>query len=148
MQFSDHFTSWQCSGAANWVKPARERDPIYPNGFTGVLSISGSTAPSSGFGIPASSTVTANLSEGNLSSPLGPLTLTVTSNQLRGPDGLKLTVNSGTGLLTGEFVHPEEERRVRLRGAVVPNENRGAGYFLGPDSSGALEVTITPAITP
>jgi hypothetical protein len=144
MQFDQLGESWLCSGNAFWVKPARERDHYYPGGFNGTLSLLGELAPPTGFVIPATSSVTVTLSEGNLASPLGPLSMERPKpNQLLGSEGVKLTLNPVTGLLTGQFTHPQTQRRTKLRGVITTNGNFGGGYFLGSDVSGALELTVT-----
>lgn len=136
--------SWVCSGNAFWNKPARGSDVYYPGGFNGTLDLQGELAPPSGFVIPATSSATATLSGGNLTAPLGLLPLQRPKpNQLLGSDSLKLTLNSQTGLLTGQFLNPQTQRRTKLRGIVSPHGDFGAGYFLGTNSSGLLELTIT-----
>lgn len=141
--------SWNCSGQADWFKPARARDKYYREGFYGTVTVSGAAKPSSRFAIPSGSQVEANLFGGGLDSPLGPLALELLPNRtLRGTEGLKLSINSATGIISGQFVHPQTQRTVPIRGIFVPNENRGAGFFLGPESGGAVELTITPSSAP
>jgi len=52
-----------------------------------------------------------------------------------------LTIKPTTGLLSGRFIHPVTRRKVQFQGAVLPDENRAAGFFVGKTTAGALELT-------
>lgn len=140
---------WVLSGTARWVKPARAKDAYYSNGFDGNLTVYGGEAPASVFEIPESSTVAATLYRGGFDTLVGPLPLTRQPRGVfRGDLGIKVSISSATGLLTGEFVHPTTKRRVQVRGVLLFGENSAGGFFLGPDSSGSFGLLITPPPAP
>lgn len=57
-----------------------------------------------------------------------------------GLDRLKLKVSSKTGLLTGEFTHPDTGRKTSLRGVVTQKTQRADGFFVSSEESGGLEL--------
>jgi hypothetical protein len=140
---------WTCSGDVFWTKPVRERDRYYPNGFSGSLSASGVAVIPGGFEIPTSSQVQILISGGNLSTAIGPVSLErPLASLLRGPAELKLKVNRINGLMTGGFKHPQSGRFTALLGVFLPHEMRGAGFFMGMDTGGAIELNVSPPEVP
>jgi hypothetical protein len=140
---------WTCSGESAWVKPARSKDRYYPGGFAGTISVSGAAALPKEFGIRIGLNVDGALSGGNLTTPIGPVALErLLAGVLRGPESLKLKVNPSSGLITGQFKHPQSRRLTTVRGVYLRHEERGTGFFLGSDSGGALHLETAPALLP
>jgi len=51
---------------------------------------------------------------------------------------LRLTLSLPTGLLAGKFINPQTLRPSPIKGALLPKQNAGGGFFLGTNQSGAL----------
>lgn len=140
---------WTCSGESAWVKPARSKDRYYPGGFAGTINVSGAAALPKEFGIRIGLNVDGALSGGNLTTPIGLVALErLLAGVLRGPESLKLKVNPSSGLITGQFKHPQSRRLTTVRGVYLRHEERGTGFFLGSDSGGALHLETAPALLP
>ena len=49
----------------------------------------------------------------------------------------RLTINTSSGLFQTSVINPETGRPISVRGAVLQNQNYGAGLFLGASESGS-----------
>ncbi len=57
-------------------------------------------------------------------------------------DGMTLKIDRESGLFSGEFDHPFDGSRRKIRGALLQSNGSGAGVFLGANQSG--RVTLAP----
>jgi len=58
-----------------------------------------------------------------------------------GSDQMQLTLNTANGLITGSFLHPADNLRHPIRGAVFLKQFKGAGYFGGITGPGRMELS-------
>jgi hypothetical protein len=130
------------NAVVDWFKP-NVTSGRYAAGFNTALTLSGTRVPpSSGVG-----TWQLTLGGGELPSNLvRNATITGTGAAIVTPvDGykLKLKVTPTTGKFTGSFLHPATKKTVSFNGLFLqPPENEAGGFFLGPNTSGA--VTLEP----
>lgn len=54
------------------------------------------------------------------------------------PDIISLKLTPETGLLTGQFIHPDAEKPVTMEGVILQKQNHGIGFFLTPVTSGSI----------
>jgi hypothetical protein len=137
---NDFGSSFQ--GELSWIKKAKP-GRNYQNGFTNATSVIGSryTVPASGTSVLDIISGTVTLSGGNLTEPFTN-EVTLGSNNvvsvLTGTNGLKLTITLPTGLVNGNFVHPDSKTTTAIKGVVLQERNNARGFFLGTNQSGAV----------
>ncbi len=61
-------------------------------------------------------------------------------------ENLRLTVNAGTGIMTGHFVDPVTGLTDPIKGVVLQLQNYARGFFLGTNASGCF--TLSPGTPP
>jgi len=132
--------------AASWIKPANPAGKYYPGGFTNVCEMAGSSylyvktnrvlALTNGVMV---------FSGGNLAAPLtNEVLLTATNAFLnQGANPMAVTVGVTNGYLSGWFKVPGARQTNQFKGVLLPEQNRGEGYFLGTNQSG--RVLLGPA---
>jgi hypothetical protein len=147
-------SSIQSSGVA-WVKDAG-RDKLYPNGFGNVmLQPTGST-----FVRPTNTSVLSftngvavftagDLFSGNIPTfdfvkILIPRLNTFVAEE--GVENVRLTVNPGTGIMTGHFVHVVTGLTTPIKAIVLQQQNFAPGFFLSTNASGSF--TLSPGTPP
>jgi formylglycine-generating enzyme required for sulfatase activity len=132
-----------CAGAINWIKPPQATGAYYPAGFaisTDLLAATYTGAPfTTGTGI--------TIGGGDL--PVADITdsLTISAKDkvtVTGADGgVKVTLTLSTGAFTGTFLDPANaNKKTTFGGAIYEKPSaEGFGQFLGPDQSGAVNIT-------
>ncbi len=60
------------------------------------------------------------------------------------PNNIQISVNDGTGLITGSFTHPGSNAPVAIRGAVLQSSGNASGYFPGSPRNGAFTIRRAP----
>ena len=133
------------SGAATWVKPAT-KGPVHPAAFTTGLEVVGSryVPPPKGQRVLDVANSSPNADVRLVPSDAAPATVTLTTaNKIEvnasGPEKLKLSIKTKTGILKGGFV--DEKKTRKLNGVIFQKGNRGAGFFLGETESVLFELT-------
>ncbi|HYV31779.1 MAG TPA: hypothetical protein VEO53_11830, partial [Candidatus Binatia bacterium] len=131
-------------GVLVWRKPGGSVGPFYPAGFTNVITALGSrysTPPARARLLDFTNAVIL-LEGGNLSArATNEVILQPRAQVIVAPPNsneLAVAVDPKTGRFRGSFVNPQTHTRTVVRGAVLRKNNRGAGYFLGTDQSGAV----------
>ncbi len=136
------------TGNVTWIKT-----PIagkyYPAGFTNLLTATGSTYHAvKGTPLFPLSQADLLLSGGNLNAPITN-TLAISSNNAvsvtTGTNNVKLILTSSSGLLSGSFINPRTRALTALRGVILQEQTVARGFFLGTNSSGAMQVSAPPA---
>jgi hypothetical protein len=134
-------------GTLNWIKTELPpTNTYYANGFTNEIELVASayTPPVFGTRLLAMTNGTVVLNEGNLVVPLTNSIFIKTNNSVTvgaNEDGFKFSFDAKTGLLKGNFVHPDNTNNVTyFSGAVLQEQNYGAGQFLGANQSGAVSL--------
>lgn len=136
------------TGILRWHKTEAPGDSLYPAGFDVQLNATGGlySPPAVGkrmltYSNPINSEADFTLTNGNLESPLS-WQATVDFNDVvtlvNNSANVKLKLNRATGKITGNFLHPSGNTS-RFSGVVNQKLNRGKGFFLGTDESGAFE---------
>ncbi len=136
----------QASGNISWMKAAVAGD-LYPQGFTNSSSVPGSLclAPRTGVRALAITNGLMTFSGGNFAAPDSRSFTWTTNNTLvfpatNNPPKITFTVRNGT--FTGTFVDPAQTNiTLKISGAVLQNQNFGAGFFTGTNTSGAVQIT-------
>jgi hypothetical protein len=128
------------SGRLSWIKLAQTTGPHYPNGFTNITQVIGSSYAFTN-GVPL-----LNFSDGQVSLMNGNLSENFTNqvvfeaNKITNLSGnqLTLTITSGSGLFKGSVVNPVTQLAIPFSGVIVQKQNFGSGYFLGTNQSGRV----------
>ena len=102
------------------------RIPVLPGFTTGTLELSDTGALSTSGGHQIDKSVMLGLNN----------QLIVTN---AGSDRLKVTITPSTGAFKGSFYYPDNSK-VSFRGVVFQDQTMGAGFFLGPDGSGTVNL--------
>jgi|GEM_PF-7020497 len=138
-------------GPLFWSRPANAADPAYPLGFEFVTPALGSVfaTPSPGSrilsGLDTSSGVASiSLSGGGIGSDvLVPVTVS-TAHVVKvtdaNPHSLRLTVNKTTGLLSGSYKHPVDNKVKSIGGVVLQKQDLGSGLTRGVPDGGAFQL--------
>jgi uncharacterized lipoprotein YddW (UPF0748 family) len=133
-------------GALSWIKTGWT-NAIYSNGFAGSSTVKGSRhlRPATGQRVLNMTNGTVVAKDGNLPASFSQGFMLRTNNlfQLNLPvaNKLKLSVATGTGLMTGSFVHPNRTNTPTLfYGAFLQDYNHGRGYFICTNQSGSITV--------
>jgi|GEM_PF-1393776 len=130
------------TGNLTWLK-APWTNNYFTNGFTNQIAATGSVfhMPSQGHRIINFTNFTATFTNGNLISHLTQTLQLSTNNTLSfvGPNSISLVLHLHTanGLVDGTFVDPDSGSKT-FKGALLQNQDYGAGYFLGTNASGSL----------
>jgi hypothetical protein len=135
-----------------WNKSADIGSPVYSGGFT-----KSTTATGAYYIKPPRGTRVLNLTNGMIrfegsdlpfTTREQPFTLGTDNRFILTPvvPSLKVKIKTSTGLISGTFRPGANSPVVKFSGAVLPNENRGAGVFVGTARSG--EILIEAAPTP
>src|SRR5579859_1104401 len=139
-------------GTLTWSKPAGARAKLFLNGFTTQTALVGSryTAPPSGTPALTVSGSTCNVlvtsGAGDLASFLSNSVTLNPNNKvsLCTTNKTKLSISAKTGLFSGSFVNPNTAKSTSFHGAILQDQNDGAGFFLGTDQTGFVTVQPTP----
>lgn len=129
-------------GDASWIKKAT-LEGIHPSGFTNVTTVIGSSysPPAAGARVLDIVEGTVTLNGGNLSSAITNDTILGSNNVVTvttGTNGLSITISLPSGLVNGNFVHPDTKKTTLIKGVVLQQQNKARGFFLGTNQSGAV----------
>jgi hypothetical protein len=133
-------------GTANWSKPARPLDRLYPSGFVNSIGV---------FGLEYSRTVTTNALAAGVASvsfsalPTPDATHLLTwnrSTRLTNSAGVALTLNPVSGLWTGVYPETTSRQRLTFQTTLQPTVGAflGRGFLIQSNISGLVTFTVTP----
>ena len=138
------------AGTLHWVKPPQSVAQAYQAGFGINVGAIASKFPSATPVLGKSGTMT--LKGGTM---IGTLTKTVTipasggtlAITPSGTDGIVMTVNATTGLITGTFLpgtlaSPADATRRLIYGVLFPKQNAAAGLFVQPTKTGQFRIGL------
>jgi hypothetical protein len=143
-------------GALTWVKPATPGDPFYPAGIPGGTTVDaiGSryvappTQQNKVLRLDTAGTVGIRLKEGNLlATGEGTAVIPATGDPRVSRPVRSLAIVKSTGLFTGYFAHDADGASRLFRGAFFQKQNLGAGFFLGTNLAGAVELTPVNSVS-
>lgn len=132
------------SGLFNWFK-YRHTTKYYGDGFTNEATIVGSR-----FLRPDSTNQTLFLTNAIVSFTNGNLVTDFTNHVGIAPNGkvtnqgsnkLSLSISSGNGLMSGSVTPPAGGKSVSFKGVVIQKQTNAAGYFLGTNQSGRVQLS-------
>jgi len=133
------------TGTLNWIKTQiNPTNPFYAGGFSNQIELIGSAyTPPIGTRILALTNATVYLDAGNLvTSQTNDAILNLNNTVTVGAPNanlLKVSFDLKTGRLKGSFAHPDNlSQNTPFYGAVLQNQNVGAGNFLGTNQTGAV----------
>jgi hypothetical protein len=129
-------------GQINWFKLPQKAATLYPGGFTNNSEAVGS------FYKYTNGSPVLGFTDGLLSLINGDLTHSITDPiglgqeiQATSQSETKLTYTTSSGLFSGNVLNPETGKLISVKGAVLQNQNLGAGYFLGTNESGSVVIS-------
>jgi hypothetical protein len=132
------------SGQTGWFKLPQAAAKLYPGGFTNSAEVIGSAYQYTN-GLPL-----LGFTEGQLSLTNGDLAQSITNQVALGPDAsaadpsaVKLAFNDASGLFKGSVTNPATGKPIVFNGAVLQNQNFGAGYFPSATETGSILLTPT-----
>ncbi len=138
------FTNSAPAGELSWIKQAWT-NALYSSGFIHQAPVFGSVYTPPLPGIPALQLTNGTLTvvEGNLSASYTNSLFLSTNNAFTfvstNLGGLKISLSKKTGVFKGSFFHPDAANRVTpFSGALLQNQNRGGGFFLGTNQAGKI----------
>jgi hypothetical protein len=135
------------SGQTAWFKPAETNARMYPDGFTNYVNVMGSAFQcTNGIPAPGLSGGTLILTNGGLAQSITNQLEVCTNNHLTIAGGGELNFIGRSGAFIGRVMDPETSKLILVRGAVLQNQNLGAGYFLGTNQTASL-LLLPPAQT-
>jgi hypothetical protein len=141
LSFNDS-TNGAIAGNVTWVKPRRDWDWYYPDGFTLNVAVTGShyTRPPRGATVLNFSAGVLEFVGGNLSQSMTNQVLLTQDNRLQniGSGWLRFSFSLGTGAFSGRYVDSRSWNEVQFNGVVLQDFNVAAGCFPGWDQSGEV----------
>ena len=131
-------------GQVYWTKQA-QAGKYYPSGFTNETEVVGSAYALANGNVFAFNWGQIDFSEGNLSSDLTIPVAFHKNNVTSTNKTLSVTLSTTTGIISGSVATPAASRPEALtfKGAILQNQNRACGFFLGTNQSGRV-VIIEP----
>jgi hypothetical protein len=149
LQFNTNAPLDDVTGSVAWFRPAQPGAQYYPAGFTNVCSVVGSryVAPASSIDrVLAMTDGVVLLSGGNLSQVWTNNIVLEANNQVSNASTNRLTVSisTATGLFQGTFLDPAVNRTVNFSGVLLQKSTNGAGFFLGEDQAGWVQIEEAP----
>lgn len=138
-----NFTNTAPTGTVSWIKKSGAT-AVYPNGFTNESVLLGSRylVPATGTRAVDITTGTVMLTSGNLSSAITRSVSISTANVLAitpTNQTVKLTLTPKTGLLSGNFKHPDNANTTTtIKGVVLQEQELGGGFFVGTNQGGLM----------
>ncbi len=133
----------QIFGLVDWIKPADARGGAYPAAITATLSLEGNVfTKSKVHAALRSGARQATLSSGDLKKDIvESITLGASGRSTpTGAERLAFAIDPATGFIKGSFIHPNTGKAVAIFGVASQADDTAAGYFLGPDVGGLLEI--------
>ena len=139
-------------GVLTWNKPVqRHPNRVGPASFTTTTEAIGSlyAQPKPAIirdmlDLNANGDAEVSFSEGNLASPLSAsIRVRLQNPPTVTPPILGMVFRITNGVFVGNFTRPGLGK-TRFEGVVFQKQNRGAGFFIGTDRSGAVEITPAP----
>jgi len=127
-------------GEGSWIKPTIHPS-FYPDGFTNLMAISGSTytSPPPNVTVLALTNGTLYMRDGNLAAPLtNAAILNFADNKVYIGTNVVMKLTSSSGLMSGTFNDTGLQISRALRGVVLQQENTFRGYFRGTNQSGSV----------
>jgi hypothetical protein len=144
------------TGTLSWTKPAQNSNKIFPSAFDTSLVTTGSfflKPPANTRLLPGTDT----MGDATLTFALPPagsihskaivlsLSNSLTYPNPTGPtDKLALTFTVGTGVFAGHFLDTNNNQATNFGGVVLQKQMRGAGAFIDPAGSGAVQLQPQP----
>ncbi len=133
------------SGTLWWTKLGSAGGILYPGGFTRSLDVLGSQY----LGVRGVPVVTLTngivvLSAGNLAEPLTNSITLGSDNKIVGDNSLRIVFSVPKGTFTGSFIDPFNGRKITIKGAALPDQQQGRGFFLGTSESGRVFMGEAP----
>ncbi len=132
------------SGLMNWFKPARRGLRYYAAGFTNETTVTGArflpgNPTNRVFGL---TNAVVGFTNGNLAADFDHgVTFDANGKATNlGTNQLTLTISKSTGLFNGSVKPPGSTRAVPFKGVVLQGQRRGAGFFLGTNSTGSVKI--------
>lgn len=131
-------------GTFNWFKQTQVVK-YYAGGFTNEATLLGSSyiPPGASNAVLQLTNATITFTNGNLAADFrndfdvdrnGKTFDQVVTNKL------KLSINKSSGLFTGSVVPPGTNRSIKFQGALLQKQTNGAGFFLGTNTSGRVNI--------
>ncbi|SPE60417.1 conserved exported hypothetical protein [Verrucomicrobia bacterium] len=131
----------ELGGALTWLKPPQPHNQFYPAGFTFETEAIGSLySVSTGSRVLSFSQGQVVLQDGNLRQSITNRISIDANNKVtsQGPNKMSLSITAPSGLFRGSTVDPFTGRALSFSGALLPQQNFGAGFFLGTNVSGSV----------
>jgi hypothetical protein len=131
-------------GTVVWFKPVQPTSKLYSTGFASNPTLTGSR-----YRPPTNTTDRVlmmtdgklTFSQGNLAGSFTNRVMLTADNKILVPSGgLTVTLTLPTGLLNGTVTVPGSTRTLSFKGALHQKGNFGAGFFLGTNESGRVEM--------
>jgi hypothetical protein len=126
-------------GQLNWIKPTVPRDKLYPDGFTNVAFVYGSTYSAQVMTNFLGTNATACLFVSGLLPDIQTNCLTLIAKNTFGGPGVKgLKLDLPTGLWTGTYTNPATGRPLPLKCVLLQQRGYGFGYVLSTNLSAGV----------
>ncbi len=126
-----------CEGDVNWLRPAGEANALALVGARYVAPPTGQRVLALGDGAGNARLI---LGGGDLPGAQTNLLTVDADNKVTVVSGdsakLGVVINAKTGQFKGSFAHPVTGRAAKFSGVVLPIQNFGAGFFVGPGQTG------------
>ena len=133
----------------DWFKPPVPSSRLYPDGFATAVGLTGAQYITPVHGVPSiAGTAQLTLGGGNLVSNIVKSVVIATNGTVTvspaGSDQLTLSIQPGTGQLTGSFLNTDINRFTPVNGLLLQNDNFAGGLFLGNTQSGFITLVPDP----
>ncbi len=133
-------------GQLTWIHPEVKDDQQLAQGFTAELSVIGSRYHPQTGSVPTLGTASGYLAltGDGFKGRTFVNSFTLDGNRLQfanaTPLKCRVTLKPSTGLFGGTFIHPGNGKTTPLRGAILQKQRSGAGFFIGPNRAGPVNL--------
>jgi hypothetical protein len=128
-------------GVVFWSRPPGTKAAVHPDGFDLTTTVEGSLwHPFKAAFLVENSPIEFRFSEGNLAEPLATEVTFSAPGKIDGDaTQFQFKLSLFTGLFSGTFKPSVDAPAIRFKGALLPDQSIGAGFFLGTNSSGLVQ---------
>jgi hypothetical protein len=130
------------NGQTAWFKLPQETARLYPDGFTNSSEVIGSAYHyTNGLSVLGFTNGQLLLTNGNLPESITRQIVLGANNQASDQGGDKLIFKTSSGQFNGRVMNPETGKAISVNGVVLQNQNVAAGFFLGTNQSGSVQLS-------
>jgi uncharacterized repeat protein (TIGR02543 family) len=125
------------SGELAWSRAANPTALLFPNGFEATIKATGDRYDPLAAPQAPLTDATLTLGSGNLGTEI---VNAIVAGVDASNGSVTVRVNASAGFVSGQFVHPADNKRHTFRGVILPSQKAAFGYFVGVNQTGYVSL--------